>query len=41
MSGYNLPDDCNVSDLPGFRPEDVKRQRAYDQADADVKAGRY
>jgi hypothetical protein len=25
MTGWNLPPGCNVSDLPGNRPEDLAR----------------
>jgi len=30
MTGYNLPPGCNVSDLPGNRPEDVAWERFWE-----------
>lgn len=41
MSGFSLPDGVSVNDLPGFRDQDVKRDRAFDRADSDVRAGRF
>ena len=41
MTDWNLPPGCNVSDLPGWRPQDIARDNAFDRADADVKNGRY
>jgi hypothetical protein len=30
MTGWNLPPGCNVSDLPGNRPEDLDEERFWD-----------
>lgn len=32
MSEFNLPPGVSTRDLPGFRPEDVKRDRAFEEA---------
>ena len=41
MTDWNLPPGCNVSDLPGWRPQDIARDNAFDRADADVLNKRY
>jgi len=30
---FNLPDGCNISDIPGFRPIDAQYDRAEDMLD--------
>lgn len=30
MTGFNLPPGCNVSDIPGNRPEDLAAEAAYE-----------
>jgi hypothetical protein len=30
MTGWNLPPGCNVSDLPGNRPEDERNEALWD-----------
>ncbi len=30
MGGFNLPPGCNVSDIPGNRPEDGCEERLYE-----------
>lgn len=31
MTGFNLPPGCNVSDIPGNRPEDIKQELIEDE----------
>ena len=31
MSGYNLPPGCHERHIPGWRPEDVRRDRIADE----------
>ena len=33
MSGWNLPDGCEVGDIPGFRPIDAKYDNAEERLD--------
>lgn len=34
MSGFNLPDGCSVNDIPGNRPEDLWRDRLWEDVEA-------
>lgn len=36
MTGWNLPPGCNVSDLPGNRPEDLDAEAAMEWADEQL-----
>ena len=31
MTGWNMPPGCNVSDIPGNRPEDLRSEALYDK----------
>jgi len=33
MSGYNLPPECSVSDIPGNRPEDFAEEALFEAID--------
>ena len=41
MSGYNLPDGCNESDLPGSTPKDIAWGKILDKAALYVAKGQY